>query len=104
MAEAVFDEAMKSRLQAFQKAHGLADDGLAATKTWAKLAEAPAEKPAAANDSMPALTAENFPLVFQIAETCPTEQGVKNFLRDEIGVDLDEILADIDAILVADKA
>lgn len=120
MAE--FDEALKSRLLAFQRAHGLAEDALVGAKTWTKLVEdagtssmnkqerqveSASEAPTAGTDGATAhaatITPENFPLLFAVAEKCRDENGMTNFLRDEIGVDVGAILADMDRVLDADS-
>lgn len=118
MAE--FDEALKSRLLAFQKAHGLAEDALVGAKTWTKLvegADATSAKhqeqqaesggdarttAATAAHAEAAITPENFPLLFAIADKCRDENGMANFFRDELGVDVGAILADMDRVLGAE--
>ncbi|MPZ82308.1 MAG: hypothetical protein GEV28_18680 [Actinophytocola sp.] len=111
MAE--FDEALKSRLLAYQKAQGLAEDGVVGAKTWTRLAdggtatgevekgkEGGAGKASAVVDAPPiSFTAESYPLFHKIVQTCTDEQGFKDFLRDEIDVDLDELIRNIDAVL-----
>ena len=103
MAEIVFDAELKGRLLAFQKAHGLAEDGVVASKTWARLAETAVAKGSpvkgTGSSSAPTITEEDFPTLFTFAAACRTEQGLKDLLREETGVDLDEILANIAAVL-----
>jgi len=92
---------MKERLVAFQRAHGLTEDGIAATKTWAKLAEVAqsAVKEESENTEPFAITPEEFPELFALAEACRTTAGFKAMLVSEADLDLDEILANIDAVL-----
>jgi hypothetical protein len=101
MAEMVFDAALRERLVAFQRAHGLAEDGIAATKTWAKLAEiTPGAAKREPEISEPfAITPEEFPELFALAQACRDEAGFKAMLVREVDLDLDEILANIDAVL-----
>lgn len=121
MAE--FDEALKSRLLAFQRAHGLAEDALVGAKTWTKLAEGadatstkqPESRAESGGDAPTAgttaatvahaatITPASFPLLFAIAEKCRDENGMENFLREDIGVDVSAILADMDRVLGTDS-
>lgn len=110
MPDRVFDESLRTRLMAFQKATGLAADGVATADTWTKLAEPTAgtksPQPAAAkaqpaSKAEPAskLTAQEFPAVFDIASRCQTEDGVREYLRTELGLDLAGIIANIDSVV-----
>jgi hypothetical protein len=100
-----FDEQLKSRLLAFQKAHGLTEDGTVGAHTWTKLVDPAGDVDTGTPDKAAAVqvavTPDNFPLLFKIAETCQDEQGFKNFLLEEAGVDIDAVVADIQSVLDA---
>lgn len=126
MADKVFDENLRARLIAYQKATGLLADGVVAAKTWTKITEvgvAPAtmatSEPAAQQsvqtepttepttteaEQVPAGTAGaapnlNFPMLLMIAQKCKDEAGVRAFLKDDLGFDLAAFERDIDAAL-----
>lgn len=45
------------------------------------------------------LAPENFPLLAKIAATCQDEAGVRRFLLEEAGLDLDELARDVEAVM-----
>jgi len=129
MANNVFDQQFKNRLLAFQSDHGLPLDGTLGPKEWAKLTEVTASDPEPAagepeptagepevttseseptaaepahqpGGGAPAVNVEDeYPLLFKFATLCVTEAGVVQFIREELGVDLDEINATIEEVL-----
>jgi hypothetical protein len=107
MATATFDAVMRSRIAAFQEAHGLLADGTAGAKTWAKLVEPAGEQPATevasttetTEQAHELVTPETFPLLAKFIQLEPTEEAVKAFLAAECGVDIDAVLAGVDAAL-----
>jgi hypothetical protein len=123
MANDVFDEEFKNRLMAFQRDHGLTLDGTLGPQSWGKLAEAAASKPEQSAEQpdqaatkaenqqedqtgqpvvtaeQPAITPEEFPLLSRFVTLCVTEEGTKQFIRDELDVDLDELNAFIEEVL-----
>lgn len=120
MADAVFDEQLRARLMAFQKANGLPVDGKVDSGTWTKLA-VPAEQPKVQPQSSEQVTksqpgalvqatttqatvakrpgADAFPTLMMIATKCKDEAGVRAFLKEHLGVDLDAFEREMDAAL-----
>lgn len=127
MANDVFDERFKQRLMAFQRDHGLSLDGALGPQSWTKLAEVataapetaapepgtepetrpePETKPETAESAEQpgpvtpfTITAEKYPLLVKFATLCVDEAGVKQFILEELDVDLDEINAHIEEVL-----
>ncbi|MFC4856940.1 peptidoglycan-binding domain-containing protein [Actinophytocola glycyrrhizae] len=116
MATNVFDENFRARLLAFQRDHGLALDGKLGTEVWTQLTEQ-AATPKAGSVASPEpttgttgsdggqpemlarLAPENFPLLAKIANTCQDEAGVRRFLLEEVGLDLDELARDVESVM-----
>jgi hypothetical protein len=112
-----FDNDLRQRLAAFQKAVGLSGDGVAGQKTWEKLTEqAPAvtaevreaegtsegtsEAVRPEHDSL-RLPAADYPALTRVLSLDRTDEAVKGWLRDDVGLDLDRVLAAMDAVLPA---
>jgi hypothetical protein len=122
MPDMTFDENMKNRLLAFQRAHGLAEDGVAGAKVWTKLVEAPAaetapaqEKPAEqtnaeqkpaeqtsaaqGSEAVPDLGPGAFPLLHALAACGDDPEALQRFLEKELDLDLTEIERTMAAVL-----
>lgn len=123
----VFDDAMASRVLAFQRAHDLKPDGVAGVRSWLKLGEAVAvtakveEITAKAAVSVPtsaavettidedeyeeyeevALSKEEFPLLFALSQIGEDRAAYREFLMAETGFDIDATVRDIDEIVGA---
>jgi hypothetical protein len=99
---ATFDDELKARLAAFQKANGLTSDGVADTKTWELLASpAPAKtEQSVPKQAGPLLTKDQFPLTYELASMPATTDGILDFLAAH-GCDVRAVLADMDRILAA---
>lgn len=124
MATNVFDENFKNRLLAFQRDHGLPLDGKLDAEVWSKLSEqatTPSTEPSTevTPEQSPEVTAStppgsdggglaaalakidpaNFPLLSKIATECQDEAGVRRFLLEEAGLDLDELARDVESVM-----
>lgn len=104
----VFDENLRARLLAFQQATGLSTDGEVGAKTWTKLVELPAQvqpkteptsETGAQKPAPVAVDLAEYPVLFDLATRCQTEEGVKEYLRTELGFDVDEALRNIASVL-----
>jgi hypothetical protein len=91
-----FDDDLRARLRKFQEENGLRGDAVAGEKTWAALAAAtPAAEPAA-EPVEAARTMAEFPTVTALVQTGGTEEGITKLVRDQFGLDLDAVLAQLD--------
>jgi putative peptidoglycan binding protein len=120
MAIVKYDDNFKNRLLAFQRAHGLTEDGRLGAAAWAKLVEVPAapvagDVPAEVvapvsvgseprpsgtpGRRAPAVTREEFPALYSFAELDGDENALNELLRTQLGFDLHAVLQHIDTVV-----
>ena len=120
-----FDNDLRERLAAFQKAMGLSGDGVAGQKTWELLtdqgtAAEPLVETAVTGEERAAGTAASksvrpeqaplrvpaadYPVLTRVLSLAPTDEAVKAFLLSDVGLDIDQVLAAMDAVLPAEGA
>jgi hypothetical protein len=125
MPDMQFDETMRNRLLAFQRAHSLDADGVAGTEVWTKLVEtasAPAQEASAtevpaepvaertaepvvaqtaleSGEPAPDLGPDAFPLLHALAACGDDPEKLQRFLEAELEIDLNEIERNMAAVL-----
>jgi peptidoglycan hydrolase-like protein with peptidoglycan-binding domain len=106
-----FDNDLRARLAAFQKSMGLAGDGVAGPKTWELLTDQRVAEPAldaatAAKSVRPEqaplrVPADDYPALTRVLSLERTDEAVKSYLLTDFGLDIDQVLAAMDATLPA---
>jgi peptidoglycan hydrolase-like protein with peptidoglycan-binding domain len=113
-----FDGGLRERLAAFQKAVGLTGDGVAGPKTWELLTDqrVPAVETVPVAEPEPAaksvrpeqqplrVQAADYPALGRLLALDRTDEAVKAYLLTDVGLDVDQVLSAMDAVLPTEGA
>jgi hypothetical protein len=112
-----FSDGLLKRVLAFQRAHGLPQDGRLSADDWTKLAEVaatsaePVPEPAAVAEPVAApvvaqavarpegLNPADYPVLHGLATHSQDEASMKAYLLSTTGLDIDEIVGNITTVL-----